>query len=991
MKTVVITVLMVCIGLWASAQHESHNMPGMNMPKKEAKKPAAKKTVVQSTKVIYTCPMHPEVQKSGPGSCPKCGMTLEKKTIKIAAPKTTVKKPKIPTKSVAKEQVTKDNSTQHDMKDMNMQNDTTGMMDEHMNHQMNNVGSDTSKPATKVVYTCVMHPEVQMDGPGNCPKCGMTLVKKTITVGGNNQQDMSGMNMTTATEESPGTVNFSVGKTVVYHLYVRDTIVNYTGKTKHAIAINGSIPAPTLTFTEGDTAEIYLHNELKEETSLHWHGIILPNRYDGVPLLTTAPVMPGDVHLYKFKIVQNGTYWYHSHSALQEQVGLYGALILKKRDELATQTTGTSMSTSLTEHSSMKMDSGMNHTNMNMSNPSSSMAMDGSAPAKDFNVVLSEWADERPTQTQRRLRTGNDWFSIKKGSTQSYLEAIKEGYFKTKLANEWKRMKAMDVSDDWYQRFLVNGKPENNSSEYKAGDKVKLHIVNAGASTYFWLTYGGGKISVIGNDGNEVVPVSVDRLIIAPAETYDLLVTIPENMSYELRATSEDRTGASSLWLGNGMKMPATKLPRLKYFEGMKMMNDMMNVDGTMKDMGMNMTLQKMDMNMVMYPEITGGKGEDGAGNNIKPTETKDTAQKMEMAGMQHDMPGMNMPIGGDIVTLNYDMLRSPHNTSLPEGRTRTLNFTLTGNMNRYLWTLDNKTVTETDRILINKGENLRLVLTNNSMMRHPMHLHGHDFRVVNSGGDYSPLKNVIDIMPMETDTIEFAANQDGNWFFHCHILFHMMAGMGRVFTYTNSPVNPELPNAEEAYRKFKNHPDQNMRHLMVRAGLESNGSDGEATLSSNRYALNGLWHLGTSPHHGYEGELAFGRYLGVNQWWFPYIGFDYHYKKMDPMEKLDASDYKNMFGQISNKNNRSTVTAGIQYLTPWLMLADARVDGNGKFRFQLSREDIPITQRLRLAFMGNTDKEYMAGFRYVVSKWLALSTHYDSDMGLGAGVTLTY
>jgi hypothetical protein len=180
------------------------------------------------------------------------------------------------------------------------------------------------------------------------------------------------------------------------------------------------------------------------------------------------------------------------------------------------------------------------------------------------------------------------------------------------------------------------------------------------------------------------------------------------------------------------------------------------------------------------------------------------------------------------------------------------------------------------------------------------------------------------------------------------------------------------------------------MKHLMVRAGLESNGSDGEAMLSSNRYQLSGLWHLGLSPHHGYEGELAFGRYLGTNQWWLPYIGLDYHCKKEEGDPK-DANDYKNMFGQVSNKNNRKTFTVGVQYITPWLVLADARIDGDGKLRFQLSREDIPVTKRLRFNLMGNTDKEYAAGFRYIISKWFAASTHYDSDMGLGAGITLTY
>jgi len=472
----------------------------------------------------------------------------------------------------------------------------------------------------------------------------------------------------------------------------------------------------------------------------------------------------------------------------------------------------------------------------------------------------------------------------------------------------------------------------------------------------------------------------VDRLIIAPAETYDVEVTIPQNMSYEFRSTSEDRTGASSLWLGSGMKMPAPKLPRLKYFEGMKMMNQMMNVDGTMKDMGMNMSLQQMDMNMVMYPEITGGTGDTAASGNNNPEK-----QNIDTSNMDHSMHGMGAATGGDIVTLNYNMLRAPFKTALHEAGTKTLHFTLTGNMNRYVWTLDNKTVTETDRIMIERGENLRLILTNNSMMRHPMHLHGHDFRVINQYSEYSPLKNVIDIMPMETDTIEFAANQDGNWFFHCHILFHMMAGMGRVFTYTNSAVNPDLPDAEEAYRRFKKHPDQNMKHLMARIGLETNGSDGEAMLSSNRYALVTEWRIGLKAHHGNESETMFGRYLGVNQWLFPYIGFDYHKNTMENEAE------KNLFGQYSNQNNRKTFTIGVQYLTPGLFLADARVDGEGKFRVELSREDIPITPRLRLAIMGNTDKEYMAGLKYVVSKWMALSTHYDSDMGLGAGVTLIY
>ena len=751
-------------------------------------------------------------------------------------------------------------------------------------------------------------------------------------------------------------VNSTPGKTVRYDLYVRDTIVNFTGKNKHAIAVNGSIPMPTLYFTEGDTAEIYLHNQLKNEsTSFHWHGVFLPNQFDGVPNLTTAPILPGTTHLYKFAIVQNGTYWYHSHTMFQEQSGMYGALVFKKREV-----------------------------------PSLLERAEGEV---EYTVVLSEWTNEKPYEIQRRLRTANDWYAIEKGSTQSYAEAISKGYFKTKVTNEWKRMNAMDVSDVYYDRFLTNGKPENEAPEFKAGDKVKLRIVNGSASTYFWLQYAGGKITVVANDGNDVEPVQVDRLIVGISETYDVIVTIPQNMSYEFRATAEDRSKATSLWLGSGMKMKAPVLPHLKYFEGMKMMNDMMKMNGDMKDMGMDMSLQQMDMNNVMYPEITGyGKGDvtdevkDMKTHDMGNMKTGDHDVKMDSSKdmkMDH-MAGMNMPPqSSDIVTLNYAMLRSTVKTTLPDVHTKELRFVLEGNMNRYIWTINNKTINESDRILIKKGENVRIILTNNSMMRHPMHLHGHDFRVLNGQGEYAPLKNVIDIMPMETDTLEFAATESGDWFFHCHILYHMMAGMGRVFTYQNSPVNPELPDTAKAKRDFRK--DNRMFLPMASIGLESNGSDATFKVAGSRYELQGLWHLGLKPEHGYEAELNFGRYIGKMQWLFPYVGFDYHYRKV-------GNDIeKNSFGQISNKNNRKTVVAGVQYTLPMLLIADARVDAKGEFRFQLGREDVPVSSRLRFNFMVNTDKEHAAGFKYILRKWFALSTHYDSDMGWGGGVTVIY
>jgi CopA family copper-resistance protein len=837
---------------------------------------------------------------------------------------------------------------------------------------------ENNKQTEQVIYTCVMHPEVKMDKPGKCPKCGMTLVKKTVKNAPKksipkkqaapgkaaskkvndamphkmDMKDMPKMDMpmehkmnmdsmkTDPDKQIGDKVIIGGGKTVRYDLYVTDTIVNFTGKQRHGIALNGSIPAPTLTFTEGDTAEIYLHNKLKTATSLHWHGVILPNEQDGVAFLTTSVIPGGTTHLYKFPIVQNGTYWYHSHTGMQQQVGTYGALVFKSRE--------------------------------NNTMTDKKMA--------EIPLVLSDWTDENPTQVQRRLRAANDWYAIKKGSVQGYAEAIKKGYFTTKVANEWKRMKAMDVSDVYYEKFLSNGKPEIQAPQFKAGDKVRLRVVNGGSSSYFWLQYAGGKITVVANDGNDVVPVEVDRLIIGVAETYDVIVTIPKNMSYEFRSTPEDRSGHTSLWLGSGMKMPAPTLPKLKYFEGMKMMNGMMKMNGDMKPMeGMQMSLQSMDMNNVMYPEITGNEK---AKSSKEMPGMKD--MKMDSTKTEHKDHMMPMDMEStDIKTLNYAMLRSPVKTTLPDIHTKVLNFTLEGNMNRYVWSINNKTVGEWDKVLIKQGEKVRIVLTNNSMMRHPMHLHGHDFRVLGAQGEYAPFKNTLDIMPMETDTLELAANKSGDWFFHCHILYHMMAGMGNVLSYQNSPPNPQLPDKEMAFKHFKRH--ETMIHPVASIGLESNGSDATFALAGNRFEVQGLWHLGLKPEDGYEAELNVGRYIGKMQWLFPYVGFDYHYKK--GAHKIE----KNSFGQISNKNDRKTFVVGVQYTLPMLVVADGRVDGDGKFRFQLSREDIPLSNRVRLNMMWNTDKEYAAGLKYVVRNWFAISTHYDSDMGYGAGVTLNY
>ena len=854
-------------------------------------------------------------------------------------------------------------------------------------------GMDHSKQAAKkevqaTTYTCVMHPEIHASQPGKCPKCGMALIKekakpvkktaptqqvakpkvtatvpaKSKTVESKVTMDSSHENHTTISvpsttvkaESTTKLVKSAPPRTVRYDLHVRDTIVNFSGKEKRAIAVNGQIPMPTLTFTEGDTAEIHVYNHLKESTSLHWHGLYLPNKEDGVPFLTQMPIEPGAEFVYKFPIIQSGTHWYHSHSGLQEQIGMYGSMILKKRTD----------------------------------DPTFRKGIDD---IPQIPVILSEWTDYKPENVHRMLHNASDWFAIKKGTTQSYAEAIHAGHFKTKLTNEWKRMLAMDVSDVYYDKFLINGKNESQLSQFKAGDKVRLRISNGGASSYFWLTYAGGKITVVANDGNDVEPVEVDRLIIGVSETYDVVVTIPaENTSYEFLATPEDRTKSTSLYIGGGIKQLIAPLPKLKYFEGMKMMNDMMNTDGTMNDMDMQMSLQKMDMNTVMYPEISGetpmmmhGKSggmkmdmkSDGMKMDMK-------SEGMKMGQMDHSAHAMDSP---DIETLNYSMLKAPQITTLPkDAPVRELHFELTGNMNRYVWSMDNKVLSEVDKILIKKGENVRIVLHNNSMMRHPMHLHGHDFRVLNGQGDYAPLKNVLDIMPMETDTIEFNANADGDWFFHCHILYHMMAGMNRVFSYENSAPNPLLPNKAAAYKKLQS--ESNQLHFMAENNFATNGNDGQAMLQNARWSFGTEWRLGYHDDHGYESETHIGRYIGRNQWFMPFIGFDARYRKLG-MNEVE----NNLFGQKSTKDKRLQVSLGFNYTLPLLITAQAEVYHDGNVRFQLMREDIPVSKRVRAAFMVNTDKEYMAGLKYIAGKNIGITTHYDSDMGIGFGVNVNY
>ncbi|MFT7351130.1 MAG: CopA family copper-resistance protein [Flavobacterium sp.] len=899
-------------------------------------------TKTNDKEAIYTCVMHPEIQQSKAGNCPKCGMTLVLQ-----------KKEKTPKKPSSKMEMTE--------KKAKFAPD-----------------SEIKNSQTKaVIYTCVMHPEIQQSKAGKCPKCGLELViqkKEKSPIKHQHKTDTSEKtdkpnpisdikNNQTQRAIPVITTNEKKDRLVRYDLYVRDTIVTFGKKKKRAIAVNGQIPMPTITFTQGDIAEIVVHNELKESTGLHWHGLMLPNEYDGVPYLTQMPIKAGKTFTYKFKIVQHGTHWYHSHMGFQEQIGMYGSMILKKRD-------------------------------------GDNTFRKGIDDLPTLPIVLSEWSDLNPNNANRMLHFGNDYPAIKKGSTQSYAEAIAQGHFGTKLLNDWKRMKPMDVGDLYYNKFLINGNNASNFGNFKAGEKVRLRVSNGGGSSYFWMTYAGGKITVVANDGNDVQPIEVDRLLIGVSETYDIVLTIPENgKSYEFLATPEDRSGYASLFLSDGEIVLAEKLPRLDYFAGMKMMNDMMDMSGNMKDMGMNMSMQKMDMNTVMYREIENKMNNmdhsmmkmDGMKDHEKEMKEMDHSKmemdhsKMKMEDSDMKMNPSKMDMKSGITTLNYAMLKATEKTNLSKNAPkRELYFDLNGNMNRYVWSMDNKVLSEVDKILIKKGEILRITLTNQSMMRHPMHLHGHDFRLLNGQGDYAPMKNVMDIMPMETNSFEFEANADGDWFFHCHILYHMMSGMNRVLSYENSAPNPFLPNKEKAYNMLQM--ESNIPYFTIQNNFATNSNDGMLAIENARWSLSSEWRLGYNDKNGYESETHLGRYIGKNQFFMPFIGFDARYRKLDFMEVE-----KNLFGQTTTKDKRLQASLGFVYTLPFWINFQTEVYHDGNVRMQLSRNDIPLSKRLRMDIMGNSDREFATGLKYILDKNFGITAHYDSDMGFGVGINAMY
>ena len=744
----------------------------------------------------------------------------------------------------------------------------------------------------------------------------------------------------------------ATGERVSYDLYVKDTTVSYTGKPRHAIAINGQIPGPTIELTQGDTAVIRVHNLMHVTTSIHWHGILIPNQYDGVPGLTTFPIKPDSTLTVVFPVRQNGTYWYHSHTMTQEQIGLTGSIVIHKRNE----------------------------------------------PKMNEQVlVLNDWTNIKPREVWRLLKRKTDYFSIQKNSVQSYGEAIAAGHLADKVKQEWIRMPAMDISDVKYSMFLINGTPTFENENYKSGDIVKLRIVNASSSSYFWIQFAGGKMKVVAADGQDVEPVDVDKLLISTAETYDVIIRIPATGKYELRATVQDISGYASAYFGSGTEIKAPEIPKINYFRIMSYMNNMMrSMDmkmGASKGPATNVEVKKdhmdkMNMNMDHKQDTSSMPGMEMS--NINMSDEKDTSS---MPGM--NMKGMNMggmmnmkmyafdfpPGNGNDKVLSYKMLKATNNDPAipkPTGKIdRIIELTATGNMLRYVWSFNNVILTDADKILIKKGEHVRAIFHNSTMMEHPLHLHGHFFRLLNGSTlDEAPLKHTFNLLPMQTDTIDFAADEEKDWFFHCHTLYHMLSGMARVFHYANTlpEVQKERP---DLYRLFLKEHGQHT-FFWASTDIQSQGNFGNATLAGTKWEINEEWNYDWKKR--YESETLFRRFIDKRQFLTVFVGAD---------NRREYTGETNNGKKVLESENLAT--AGFTYLLPLFISAEGRVDHTGHFRLQLSRHDLELTRRTRFDFSWNTDKEYGLGLKYVIKRNFAVSGSYDSDYGWGAGISLIY
>ena len=743
--------------------------------------------------------------------------------------------------------------------------------------------------------------------------------------------------------------------TLIYNLTIDYKTVNFTGKNIKAMVVNDSLPAPTLHFEEGKKAIIYVTNKMDVETSVHWHGILLPNFQDGVPYLTSPPIRPGKTHKFEFTLKQSGTYWYHSHTNLQEQRGIYGAIVVEPKNKKYQYN-------------------------------------------QELVLVLSDWTNENPNEVLRTLKRGSEWYTIKKGTALSLSEVIRKNALGAQLTMWKQKMAGMDISDVYYDAFLINGKKEQSYPNFKGGEKIRLRIINAAASTYFWLSFGGKAPLLISADGVNIEPLPVKKILNAIAETYDLLINLPEKKSIEIRATAQDGSGSTSATIGKGELLKAPVVPKPDPVQQMKAMAKMHSREGHAGHTGQagHVALAGHTVGHAKHNDINNNKISPAhAGHATSTTSGKKTDHSIHKKHTaQHDKH-LNH---NKHKVFSYDNLKALQKTSFPSTNTlREIHFNLTGNMWRYVWSMNGKTLSEVDTIKIKKRETVRIHLHNTTMMHHPMHLHGHFFRVLNKQGEYSPLKHTVDVPPMQTVTIEFNPNERGDWIFHCHVLYHMKSGMSRIFS-QDEKRDPRLTNFPvSAILNMDTH-----WYPWAELNIMSNRFDWELVASNTKNKV--MWE-GTlswvddyyNIHKKLEMEISYEYF--TSDFFRIYAGIEGNY----PSEKFVTQ----MVSDIWIINSDVVIgKIGFRYLLPYFFELDVNLDHIARLQIALEYElllfprtelfagwewtmDFGLTHYLPKDKTWEQEHEWSVGLNYIVNKKFSVTASYSNHFSWGAGLNL--
>ncbi|MFJ4145699.1 copper resistance system multicopper oxidase [Pseudomonas sp. NPDC089734] len=529
-----------------------------------------------------------------------------------------------------------------------------------------------------------------------------------------------------------------------FDLFIGESPVNITGTPKTAMTINGGLPGPLLRWREGDTVTLRVKNRLKENTSIHWHGILLPANMDGVPGLSFDGIAPDGLYVYRFKVRQNGTYWYHSHSGFQEQSGVYGPLIIDAREPEPFQY------------------------------------------EREHVVMLTDWTDDDPASLMKNLKKQSDYYNYNKRTVGDFIHDVSEKGWSKTVADRamWAEMKMnptdlADVSGATYT-YLMNGQaPDMNwTGVFKPGERIRLRFINGSSMTYFDVRIPGLKMTVVAADGLHVQPVSVDEFRIAVAETFDVIVE-PTEEAYTLFAQSMDRTGfARGTLTGRpGATAPVPPLDPRPLL--------------TMEDMGMEHG-QSHDKAHGQMPGMDhgnmGGHAMHGMSHSQTNTmqthpETEDDNPLVDMQAMKTSPklndPGIGLRNNGRRV-LTYSDLRSTFKD--PDGREpgRTIELHLTGHMEKFAWSFNGVKFSDAEPLKLKYGERIRVVLVNDTMMTHPIHLHGMWSDLEDEHGQFMVRKHTIDMPPGSRRSYRVTADALGRWAYHCHLLYHMEMGMFR-------------------------------------------------------------------------------------------------------------------------------------------------------------------------------------------------------------------